>query len=142
MLAPHHLGRRFPHARSHRSSLHRDRSDAVPQRLARESSRSRRALPSLGCLILKDLLDDFLRVDTAHGLPASGSPTTFDHRQSRLSAAHPLSTCHIKPGERFLAFWRSSLVCAEVLVMFLWVLLAQKGMHRHVPWYYDRLRLL
>jgi hypothetical protein len=45
----------------------------------------------------------------------------------------PFSTCHIKPGELLLAFWHSGLVCAEVLVICLWVWLAPKGMHHHLP---------
>ena len=63
------------------------------------------------------------------GLPASGSPTTFDQRHSRLSAADPLFDLPHQARRAALTFWHSGLVCAEVLVMFIGVV----GPKGHAP---------
>jgi hypothetical protein len=45
---------------------------------------------------------------------------------------HALLTCHIRPASNDAPVWLSGIVCADLLVSFLWVLLALPGMHHHL----------
>jgi len=49
-----------------------------------------------------------------------------------VSSPHALIACHIRPASSVVSAWLSGIVCADLLVSFLWVLLALSGMHHHL----------
>ena len=49
-----------------------------------------------------------------------------------VSVTAALSACHIRPASSVVSAWLSGIVCADLLVTFLWVLLALSGMHHHL----------